>query len=104
MRLTNAPDPLQHVARALSVAPYAIQARILVHAPAEEVIDRVPPDAGVVEPADDGCLLTTGSDDLDTLVAHLVMLGLPFTVIDPPALREWVATVAARLSAASSTG
>ncbi len=42
-----------------------------------------------------------GADSLDSVVAHLVLLDLPFTVEHPPELADRCRAVAARLAAAS---
>lgn len=101
--LIDPPDALDHVARSVSTAPYRHQARVRVHADAARVSERVPPDVGVVEAAAGGaCTLTTGGDHLDAIAGHLVMLGLPFTVLDPPELIAHMAEVGRRLAASHS--
>jgi predicted DNA-binding transcriptional regulator YafY len=97
------PDAAAFVARAVTTAPYRHQVRILVHAPAEVVADRMPPTVGVLEPTADGrTILTAGSDSLDALAFHTALLDLDFTVLAPPELAERVAALAARLAAAAS--
>jgi predicted DNA-binding transcriptional regulator YafY len=96
------PDAAAFVARAITTAPYRHQARILVHAPADVVAERLPPSVGVIEPADAGrAILTAGSDSLDALAFHIAMLDLDFTVLAPPELAERIAVLATRLAAAS---
>jgi predicted DNA-binding transcriptional regulator YafY len=93
------PDAAAFVARAVTTAPYRYQARILVHAPAEAVVGQVPPSAGVLEPAGAGeCVLITGSDSLDAMAFHTVMMGFPVTVLEPPELIERLRFLAGRLS------
>lgn len=92
------PDPAKFVASAVTTAPYRYQARVLVHAPAQDLADRVSPTVGII--TDDGtgrCLLTTGSDSLEGLTFHLAALGADFTVLGPPELIEHIGAVAARL-------
>ena len=43
-------------------------------------------------------LLTTGSDNLDSIVFHIGMLDVDFRVLEPAELRERMRTLAARLS------
>jgi predicted DNA-binding transcriptional regulator YafY len=97
------PDAAAFVARAVTTAPYRYQARILVHAPAAVVAEQVPPSSGVLDatgPA--SCVLTSGSDSLDAIAFHLVMMGLRFTVLDPPELIEHMRALAGRLSEAAA--
>jgi predicted DNA-binding transcriptional regulator YafY len=109
IRLTGArfvpadpPDAAGFVARAVTTAPYRYQARILVHAPASVVAEQLPPTVGVLAPAgDDLCVLTAGSDSLDALAFHTVMLGCDFVVLEPPELARHLADLAARLGAAA---
>jgi predicted DNA-binding transcriptional regulator YafY len=58
-----------------------------VHAPAETVAERTNPAVGTVEAVDDHtCVLVTGADSLETLSVYLGMLGVDFTVSEPPEL------------------
>jgi predicted DNA-binding transcriptional regulator YafY len=99
------PDAAAFVARAVTTAPYRYQARILVHAPAAAVAEQVPPSAGVLEPIGaTKCLLTAGSDSLDALAFHTVMMGLRFTVLEPPELIEHMRSLAGRLGEAAQSG
>jgi predicted DNA-binding transcriptional regulator YafY len=99
-RTREHPDPVEHVQRATTSAPYRHQARIRVHAPARQVRDRVPPTVGRVhEEGATSCVLEVGGDDLDWIAAHVARLGLPAQVLEPPALREAAARLAATLGA-----
>jgi len=108
LRLTGArflprdpPDAAAFVARAVTTAPYRYQARILVHAPATAVAEQIPPSAGVIDPAGPAsCVLTSGSDSLGAIAFHVVMMGLRFTVLEPPELIEHVRLLADRLTEA----
>jgi predicted DNA-binding transcriptional regulator YafY len=96
------PDAAAFVANAVTTAPYRWQARILLHAPAEEVSAQIPPTVGTLERAPDGAtLLTTGSESLDALVFHLGRLGCDFTVLAPPELIDRVQRIADRLQRAA---
>ena len=95
------PDAAAFVARAVTTAPYRYQARILVHAPAAVVAEQIPPSAGVLEPTGaTNCVLTAGSDSLDAIAFHTAMMGLRFTVLEPPELIEHIRSLAGRLSEA----
>ncbi|MEE6261393.1 helix-turn-helix transcriptional regulator [Plantactinospora sonchi] len=92
------PDAAAFVADSITTAPYRFRARVLVHAPAEQVADRVPSSVGVVESVDAGhCLLVTGADSVTGIAVHLALLGQDFTVLEPPELVAELAVVADRL-------
>jgi predicted DNA-binding transcriptional regulator YafY len=96
------PDAAAFVANSVSTAPYRYHARVLVHQRPELVARQVPPTVARLEPAPDGgCLLTTGSDSLDSLAFHLGSLGCDFTVLEPPELISWVLALARRLQRAA---
>ena len=83
-------DPATFVATATGVAPYRYQAVVVFEIPPDDLRARIPPTVGVVEPHDRGSVLTVGSDDLDAMLGHLVGMGLPFEVVEPPELRARV--------------
>jgi predicted DNA-binding transcriptional regulator YafY len=99
-------DVAAYVTRSVSSAPYEHQARVLLDAPAETVRARVPPAHGVIEPVSTRrCRLRTGASSLDGLAMWLAILGVPFEVEAPAALREHLGVLAGRLAAAArSTG
>lgn len=92
------PDAAAFVADSVSAAQYRFRARVIVHAPAQVIAERIPPSAGVLEPAGPGrCLLTTGADSIDMIVIHLGLLRSDFTVLEPAELIEQVRALAGRL-------
>ena len=92
------PDAAAFVANAVTTAPYRYQARVLIHAPASDVAAQVPPTTAFVEAVSAGsCLLTSGSDSLDSLAFHIAMLGYNFTVQEPPELADRMRALATRL-------
>ncbi|MYS87292.1 helix-turn-helix transcriptional regulator [Embleya scabrispora] len=92
-------DAATYVSGKVSAAAWRHRARVVVHAPAAEVLDRINPAVGTVEPIDAGtCVLDTGADSLDTLAVHLGMLGHDFDVTDPPELVAHLRMLAARYS------
>ena len=96
------PDAAAFVANSVTTAPYRYRARVLVHAAAPVVAQRIPPTVGVLEAAGpDKCLLTIGSDSLDALAFHLGMLDADCTVLEPPELKERIRVLAGRLSRAT---
>jgi predicted DNA-binding transcriptional regulator YafY len=75
------------VLREVAAAGWSVHARILVHAPASEVLARINPAVGVVEPRDaQSCVLVTGADSVATVAAYIGMLDLDFRVDGPPEL------------------
>jgi predicted DNA-binding transcriptional regulator YafY len=97
------PDPVAFVQEAITRAPYRHQARVELLAPLEEIGPRVPPTVGALTPIDASrTMLTTGADHLDVLVFHLAALGVDFVVHEPDALRDEVAAIARRLTAAAA--
>jgi predicted DNA-binding transcriptional regulator YafY len=96
------PDAAKFVANAVTTAPYRYRARVQLHAPVQVIAAELPPTVGVLEAAgDDTCMLTTGSDSLDSLTFHLGELGCEFTVLEPPELIERVRALAGRLQRAA---
>jgi predicted DNA-binding transcriptional regulator YafY len=98
----EAPDAAAYVQRSVTVSPYRHEARVLVHAPAAAVRERIPPTVGTVEPLDDGtCRVVAGGNSLEALAWHFGSLGHAFTIEAPEELREATAAFGARLVAAA---
>jgi predicted DNA-binding transcriptional regulator YafY len=94
-------DLRAYVSRSVALAPYGVQARIVVHAPLELAIERIPPSAGVLEALDDArCVLLTGAHSLDALAFWMAMTGLDFEVEHPPELVDHLRDLHARLGRA----
>ena len=86
------------VSRAVSLAPYPVQARVLLHAPIAQMAKRFSPAAGSLESVDaQSCLLHIGVPSLDALAGWMSALGVEFEVRDPPEAREHLREMAARL-------
>ncbi len=97
------PDAAAFVAGAVTTAPYRYQARVLLRAPVQVAAQRVPPTVGVLAPVDaDTCVLTTGADSLDLLALHLGLIGVDFTVVEPPELVQRMRDLGERLLRAAS--
>jgi predicted DNA-binding transcriptional regulator YafY len=74
------------VARGVGEATWRYRARVIVHAPAAYVRDRLPIPV-VVEPlAADRCTFEPGSDHPEMLALYLGMLDADFTIVDSPEL------------------
>lgn len=98
----EAPDAVEFIRASITQAPYRFVAKVRIDASAHEVAQFVPSTIAVVEPdGDGGAILTTGADDLDYVAYHVVRLGWPVTVIDPPELRDAMRLLGERLTAAS---
>jgi predicted DNA-binding transcriptional regulator YafY len=95
-------DAAAHVIRGAGSTAWPQPATVRLHARAELLAERLPPAAGLLRPdGEDACILETGSDSPYDLVAFLSSLEVAFTVIEPPELRQLLATLAARYQAAA---
>jgi predicted DNA-binding transcriptional regulator YafY len=80
-------DYTTFVLRDVASAGWKVHARITIHAPAEAVLSRINPTVGVVEAIDESTsVLVTGADSLEIMAVYVGMLGLDFTVTEPPNL------------------
>ena len=96
------PDAAAFVAAAVTTNPYPYAARVRFHASAAAMAERVPPTVATLEAVDDEtCVLTSGANSLDHLAVHLALIDVDFEILDPPALVDRVAAMAARLSRAT---
>ena len=96
-------DYTSFVLREVAFAGWAVHARVLVDAPAEEVLARINPTVGVVEAVDEGhSVLVTGGDSVEVVAVWIGMLGLDFHVTDPPELVEALRVQARRYAGAVS--
>jgi len=96
-------DMAAYVRRSLAVAPYQLTARVSFHAPAAVVAERISPAAGIVEPLDDQtCVVTYGGESVRTLGVFVGMVGVDFTVHEPPELVAHVAELADRYRRATA--
>jgi predicted DNA-binding transcriptional regulator YafY len=74
------------VARGVRTAGWRYRARVVVHAPAAYVRERLPVPADVRPLGPDRCEFTPGSDDPRMLAHYLGLLDVDFTVADGPEL------------------
>ena len=96
-------DYTSFVLREVAFAGWAVHARILVDASADEVLGRINPTVGVVEAVDDAhCVLVTGGDSVEVVAVWIGMLGLDFHVTEPPELVEALRLQARRYAAATA--
>jgi len=102
-RPREAPDPAEYVQRAVTVSPYPHEARVLVHAPAAVVRERVTPASGSVEEVDEQtCRVVAGGHSLDALLWHFGTLGHAFTIEGPEELRAAAEAFGSRVLGAIS--
>ncbi|MEV0645365.1 YafY family protein [Phytomonospora sp. NPDC050363] len=91
-----------HVVRGVGTRAWRYQARVRLAASVEVVADRVIPAAGVLTPVDaENCELETGSDSLVDLAWYISRIDVPFTVLEPPELRDTLRSLASRYLEAS---
>jgi len=77
-----------YVSRSVSLAPYPVHARVILHAPIAEMARKVSPSAGTLESLDArSCLLHAGAPSLDALAVWMSLLGVEFEIRDPPEAR-----------------
>jgi predicted DNA-binding transcriptional regulator YafY len=94
-----ADDVAAYISRAIGSAPYRHQARVILHAPIEEVRERVSPAAGMVEPLDEkSTLFHAGGTEFEPIPVWLARIGFEFTVLEPPELIEQVRVLAGMFS------
>ena len=90
-------DVAAYVSSRVSAAAWRYRARVVVHAPAEVVGERISPAAGVVERVDEHtCVLDTGADTVETLGVYLGLLDAEFDVTSPPELVAHLRRLAGR--------
>jgi predicted DNA-binding transcriptional regulator YafY len=101
-RRLPARDPVAYVEQSITGAPNRFEARVTLHAAAEEITSRIPAYWGAVEPIDaHTCEYRTGDDDLGWLALRIAMLGVDFQVHEPPELVEHLRLLSARLNRAA---
>ncbi len=102
LRKLPAKDAAAYVEQSITGAPNRFEARVTLHAAAEELTRRVPAYWGVIEPIDaHTCEYRTGDDDLRWLALRIAMLGVDFEVHEPPELVEHLRALAFRLRRAA---
>jgi predicted DNA-binding transcriptional regulator YafY len=94
-------DMTEFVAREVARTGWAMHARIHVHAPAGEVLARINPAVGTVEAlSETESVLVTGGDSVEVVAVWIGMLGLDFSVIEPPELIDNLRTLSDRYARA----
>ena len=81
------------------------EARVTLHAAADEIAGRVPAYWGTIEPIDEHtCDYRAGDDDLGWLAVRIARLGVDFEVHEPPELVEHLRALAERLERGARPG
>ena len=101
-RRLPAKDAAVYVAQSITAAPNRFEARVTLHASADEITSRVPVQSGTIKPIDAlTCEYRTGDDDLRWLALRIAVLDVDFDVHEPPELVEHLRALASRLRHAS---
>lgn len=101
-RSLPAKNPAAYVERSIAAAPNRFEARLTLHASAEDLHSRVPFHSGTITPIDDRtCEYRAGDDDLRWLAIRVAMLGVDFDLHEPPELADHLRALAERLSRGS---
>jgi predicted DNA-binding transcriptional regulator YafY len=84
------------VARGAGEATWRYRARVIVHAPAAYVRERLPIPVPVQALGPERCAFEPGSDHPEMLALYVGMLGADFTVVDSPELADALRTLIGR--------
>jgi len=96
-------DPAKYVEQGLAGAFSRYEARVTVHAGADEVARRLPWVAGALEPIDaHRCEYRTADENLEWLALRIAMLGVDVDVHGPPELVAQLNVLSERLRRAAS--
>jgi predicted DNA-binding transcriptional regulator YafY len=95
-------DAAAYVKQSITEAPNRYEAKVTLHATADQIAGRAPAHWGTIEEIDAGhCEYRTGDDDLGWLALRIAMLGVEFEVQEPPELAEHLRALAGRLERAA---
>jgi predicted DNA-binding transcriptional regulator YafY len=101
-RALPAENAVAYVKQSLAGAFSRYEARVTVHAPADELAGRLPYLGGTLTPIDaQRCEYRTSDDDLEWLALRVAMLGVDADVHEPPELIEHLHALARRLRRAT---
>jgi predicted DNA-binding transcriptional regulator YafY len=94
-----AADAAAYVAQSISGAFSSLEARVIVHASADDVLRRLPHLRGALTPvSEDRCEYRPADYDVEWLALRVAMLGFDVEVLEPPELIEQVRALGRRLS------
>ncbi len=102
-RTLPAKTPAAFIAQSITSSPNRFEARVTLHAAAEEIAPRVPAYWGTIKPIDaHTCEYRTSGEDLSWLAVRIAMLGVDFELHEPPELLEHLHLLAMRLTRATN--
>jgi predicted DNA-binding transcriptional regulator YafY len=97
-RRLPAKDAAAYVEQSIAAAPSRYEARVTVHAAADELARRIPHAAGALKPIDaQRCEYRTSDDSVEWLAIRIAMLGVDVEVHEPPELIAQLDVLARRL-------
>jgi predicted DNA-binding transcriptional regulator YafY len=103
-RTPPAVDLAAYVARRVSNVRERLHARVILHAPLEQIMAHRRYPVGTIEALDgDRCQLVAEIEWLDGLAVYLAGFGVDFEVVEPAELSERIAVLAERLHRATVT-
>lgn len=96
-------DVATFVAEGVSTARGQHRARLLVHAPAAVIAERLPPGFGTVEPVDEhSCVLHVVGGSIESLAVYIGLVDADFEITEPPELIAHMRLLARRYAAATA--
>ena len=103
VRRTLPRDARDLVSDAVTSAPYRYEAKVVIHASAGYVAERMPANAARIAPRGPAsCTLSLGARSVERLATILCTLDVDFEVVEPPELIAAVRTLAERCGRAVS--
>lgn len=94
-------DAVGYLVQSLAAVPYPVTVEVVLHTDLDEARRRIPATVGSVELHADGALLRIGAASVEWAARHLVLLGVPFSIVAPDELRAAVRALAADLITAA---
>jgi predicted DNA-binding transcriptional regulator YafY len=97
-----AEDLAAYVAQGVAAVRDRFQARVVLHAPVDEIAARLKHLRGRLEPRDAGsCVLSIGGDWLDGIALWIAGIGVDFEILEPPELVARFSVLADRFTRAA---
>ncbi|MEU6270058.1 helix-turn-helix transcriptional regulator [Saccharopolyspora shandongensis] len=90
-------DVVAYLGERLNVALWHFQATLRFRLPAARVAELITPTGALIEPVDENtCTVTMGADSMHFLAVFAGLIEADFEVVDPPELRDRLASLGAR--------